>query len=172
VIDDGRRFLARTERRFDVVTIDPPPPVEAAGSSLLYSVEFYELLKRRMTPGAILQQWLPGGDHVVFQGAVGALKRAFPHVRAFRSAEGWGVHMLASMEPIPQLAPGSAWSRLPPAAQRDLAEWLGDQAPDFFLRTLGQEIPLARILRSWDGQAITDDRPLNEYDLLRRVGWR
>ncbi len=34
VVDDGRRFLHRTAERFDVITIDPPPPLEAAGSSL------------------------------------------------------------------------------------------------------------------------------------------
>src|SRR5262249_55809825 len=34
VIDDGRRFLNRTQEKYDVVVIDPPPPIEAAGSSL------------------------------------------------------------------------------------------------------------------------------------------
>src|SRR6185437_834511 len=62
VIDDGRRFLKRTSDMFDVVTIDPPPPVEAAGSSLLYSTEFYQLLQKRLSPGGILQQWFPGGE--------------------------------------------------------------------------------------------------------------
>jgi spermidine synthase len=33
VVDDGRRFLLRTDRMFDVIVIDPPPPVQAAGSS-------------------------------------------------------------------------------------------------------------------------------------------
>ena len=31
VTDDGRRFLLRTNRMFDVIVIDAPPPVEAAG---------------------------------------------------------------------------------------------------------------------------------------------
>lgn len=173
VIDDGRRFLARTDRRFDVVTIDPPPPVSAAGSSLLYSLEFYELLKQRMAPGAILQQWLPGGDEVVFQGAVGALKLAFRHVRVFRSAEGWGMHLLASMEPIPGLAPDELLARLPAAARRDLREWLPEaEAEALFTRTLSQEISVAQILRGWNGQPISDDKPLNEYYLLRRLRGR
>jgi len=30
VIDDGRRYLERTSEQYDVITIDPPPPVEAA----------------------------------------------------------------------------------------------------------------------------------------------
>jgi spermidine synthase len=59
VIDDGRRFLQRTDQTFDVITIDPPPPVEAAGSSLLYSKEFYEVAKRHLRPDGILQQWVP-----------------------------------------------------------------------------------------------------------------
>ena len=41
VIDDGRRYLERTREQYDVITLDPPPPVEAAGSSLLYTKEFY-----------------------------------------------------------------------------------------------------------------------------------
>src|SRR5262249_59810337 len=41
VIDDGRRFLNRTRGLYDVIVVDPPPPVEAAGSSLLYSPEFH-----------------------------------------------------------------------------------------------------------------------------------
>ena len=60
VIDDGRRYLERTSEQYDVITIDPPPPVQAAGSSLLYSKEFYAIINRRLRPGGILQQWLPG----------------------------------------------------------------------------------------------------------------
>ena len=35
LIDDGRRFLKRTDQRYDIITLDPPPPVEAAASGLL-----------------------------------------------------------------------------------------------------------------------------------------
>jgi len=48
IVDDGRRFLRRTEKKFDVITIDPPPPIQAAGSSLLYSEEFYSLIRLRL----------------------------------------------------------------------------------------------------------------------------
>ena len=48
VIDDGRRYLERTSEQYDVITIDPPPPVEAAGTSLLYSKEFYSIIRRRL----------------------------------------------------------------------------------------------------------------------------
>jgi hypothetical protein len=60
VVDDGRRFLERTRDRFDLVLVDPPPPPEAAGSSLLYSREFYTLVRQRLATGGLLQQWVPG----------------------------------------------------------------------------------------------------------------
>src|SRR4029077_1624926 len=50
VIDDGRRYLERTDEQYDIVTLDPPPPVQAAGTSLLYSTEFYEAIRRRLRP--------------------------------------------------------------------------------------------------------------------------
>jgi len=48
VTDDGRRFLERTSQTFDSIIVDPPPPVPAAGSSLLYSEEFYSLVKQHL----------------------------------------------------------------------------------------------------------------------------
>jgi hypothetical protein len=38
----------------------------------------------------------------------------------------------------------------------------------YFIRTVRQEIPVAKILQGWEGQVLSDDRPLNEYYLLRR----
>ncbi len=101
VIDDGRRYLERTTEQYDVITIDPPPPVEAAGSSLLYSKEFYAIIKRRLRSDGILQQWLPGGDAVVRASVARALKESFHYVRVFRSVEGGGYHFLASNRPLP-----------------------------------------------------------------------
>src|SRR5205814_8839616 len=51
IVDDGRRFLERTSQTFDSIIVDPPPPVPAAGSSLLYSKEFYALVKQHLRPG-------------------------------------------------------------------------------------------------------------------------
>jgi predicted membrane-bound spermidine synthase len=48
--------MLRTNKMFDVIVIDPPPPVEVAGSSLLYSTEFYAVAKRRLRPDGILMQ--------------------------------------------------------------------------------------------------------------------
>ena len=123
VIDDGRRFLQRSARRFDVVTIDPPPPLEAAGSSLLYSTEFYDLIKLRLNPGGILQQWSPGGDVPSDTAIARALVDSFTYVIAFRAFELRGTHYVASMQPIRIPTAEEFVARLPENAQRDLVEW-------------------------------------------------
>ncbi|MBS2012333.1 MAG: fused MFS/spermidine synthase [Deltaproteobacteria bacterium] len=55
---DGRAWLRRTDRRYDVVTLEPMPP-NFAGVNALYSREFYELVASRLEPGGIVAQWVP-----------------------------------------------------------------------------------------------------------------
>jgi spermidine synthase len=169
VVDDGRRFLERSVELFDVVTIDPPPPVEAAGSSLLYSIEFYDVIKRRLAPGGIVQQWLPGGDPAIFTAVAKALLISFPHVRAFRAIGGWGVHFLASMQPIPALDAAALANRLPPEASADLVEWSPNSRPaQWFEQLLAREIDPTDLVKLVPGTpALADDRPVNEYFFLR-----
>jgi spermidine synthase len=174
VIDDGRRYLERTTQQFDLITIDPPPPVEAAGSSMLYSEEFYAAAKKRLRPGGILAQWLPDGDAQDFAAVARALRNSFPYVRVFRWGTRWGFHFLCSEQPLPNLTAGQLENRLPPEAAIDLAEWAppgrGGQAVfTAFQSLLQSEVPIETlILQSPTTPALSDDRPINEYYVLRR----
>jgi len=170
IIDDGRRYLELTREQYDVITIDPPPPVEAAGSSLLYSREFYALAKHRLRTGGILQQWLLEGDNETTAAVARALKESFPYVRVFHSIEMQGVHFLAGTQAIPiQSAPVLA-ARLPRKAVEDLLEWGPESTAERqFNRVLGNEIPIDQLVAMAPGvPALQDDRPINEYYLLRR----
>jgi spermidine synthase len=172
VIDDGRRFLERTNDQYDVIVIDPPPPVQAAGSSLLYSREFYAAATKRLRPDGILQQWLPGGDPATMTAVARALYESFPYVRAFVSIEGWGVHFLASRQPIPVRSAADLAKRLPASASADLLEWGPfTSAEQEFTAVLKREIPMSRLLaQDVYAPAMQDDRPVNEYYLLRQLG--
>jgi spermidine synthase len=171
VIDDGRFYLERSTEQYDVVTIDPPPPVEAAGSSLLYSKEFYATAKQHLRAGGILQQWLPKGDSAVTSSVARALSESFPYVRAFNSVEGWGIHFLASTAPIPQLSAAELAGKLPEAAARDLIEWGPAPTPERqFEIVLIRELSVASLIQDDPGApALRDDRPVNEYFILRRL---
>jgi spermidine synthase len=171
VIDDGRRYLKRTREKFDVIVIDPPPPVEAAGSSLLYSTEFCELAKQHLKPHGILQTWFPGGEPLVAQAVLRSVDNVFPHVRCFGSVEKWGIHILASMDPIETSTPEQLAARMPATAQKDLLEWApSDNLPAYLGLVLARGIPVDKNLNPDPEIRITDDDPLNEYFLLRQLG--
>jgi spermidine synthase len=170
VVDDGRRYLERTPQQFDVITIDPPPPVEAAGSSLLYSENFYTVLRQRLRPGGILQQWLPNGDSEDVASVALALRRSFPYVRVFAFGKNWGFHFLATDHPLLNRTASELAQRLPALAAVDLVEW--DQKPDpeeRFAHLLHNEVSIdALIALSPATPALSDDRPINEYYALRK----
>ncbi len=169
VVDDGRRFLERTTGQYDVIVIDPPPPIGAAGSSLLYSREFYSAAQKRLRPDGILQQWFPGGDAMTAAAIARALKESFPYVRAFVSIEGWGVHYLASRQPIPDRSATDLAKRMPASAAADLVEWGPfPTAEQQFAAVLKNEVPIDRIVAlDVYAPAMQDDRPVNEYYMLR-----
>jgi spermidine synthase len=55
---DGRQELMRSAERYDVITLEAPPP-SAQGVANLYSTEFYELAKKRLAAKGLFAQWLP-----------------------------------------------------------------------------------------------------------------
>ena len=171
ITDDGRRFLKRTAKKFDVIVVDPPPPVQAAGSSLLFSREFYELAREHLKPGGILQMWFPGDNEAeTGQAVASSFQESFPQVRWFPSVEGWGVHMLGSMEPMEQLDAGELAARMPESARQDLLEWNDvKDAPAFLGRVLTHEYPIPDRRNLDAAIQVTDDQPYNEYYLFRRV---
>ncbi|MGA7909003.1 MAG: hypothetical protein WCA16_16460 [Candidatus Sulfotelmatobacter sp.] len=171
VIDDGRFYLERSSEQFDVITIDPPPPVAAAGSSLLYSREFYATARRHLRAGGILQQWFPGGEPAVAASVAHALAESFPYVRAFHSMEDDGIHFLASMSPLPNLSAAEMAAKLPASAIKDLLEWGPASSPQQqFQLVLDQELSMTTLIQQGpDVPALQDDRPVNEYFLLRRL---
>jgi spermidine synthase len=171
VIDDGRRYLERSREQFDVITIDPPPPVEAAGTSLLYSKEFYDVIHRRLSPAGVVQQWLPGGDAAIQSAVARALKESFPYVRVFHSLGREGFHFLASSSAIPSRTAAELADGMPSTAARDLVEWGPENsAQGQFAVILGRELPLDQLINGApEVPALQDDRPENEYYMLREA---
>jgi spermidine synthase len=171
-IGDGRFYLERSGAQYDVIVIDPPPPVEAAASSLLYSEEFYAAAKPRLRAGGILAQWLPDADETVQASVAKALTASFPYVRVFPGIEHWGWHFLASQSPIPHRSAAELAARLPARAAADFIEWgPEDTSEKQFAAVLDGEITADDLIGKGPGiPALQDDRPINEYYLLR--GWR
>jgi spermidine synthase len=171
ITDDGRRFLKRTDKKFDVIVVDPPPPVQAAGSSLLFSKEFYDLAKQHLKPGGIVQMWFPGDNEpATAQAVIRSIYESFPYVRGFPSVRGWGIHLLASMEPIEQLDAEQLTARMPESAKEDLVEWNDSKdAMAYLNKVITNEVSIPALLNPDPKIQITDDKPFNEYFLIRRL---
>ncbi len=71
-VDDGRRALALRDERFDVIESDAVY-TQSARSSLLYSLEFFSLVRGRLREGGLMIQWA-ASDRVR-----ATFRRAFPH---------------------------------------------------------------------------------------------
>jgi len=70
---DGRHALQRSSDLFDVLIVDAVLP-EAGGAGLLYSREFFEVLRSRLAPGGIAATWAPT------RRSLRTMHAAFPHV--------------------------------------------------------------------------------------------
>jgi spermidine synthase len=170
VVDDGRRFLDGSKESYDVIVVDPPPPPEATGSSLLYSREFYGVVKQHLRSDGVLQIWFPEqGDAGTTASIAKALKQSFPYVRAFQSFDNFGIHFVASMQPLRGASAPVLAARLPPTAAMDFREWEPDLTTEqLFSRVLSQERSVEKMIAEDPAvPALEDDQPINEYYKLR-----
>ncbi|MBI4831733.1 MAG: fused MFS/spermidine synthase [Candidatus Lindowbacteria bacterium] len=101
VIEDGRNYILRTGKRFDVITVDATSP-KFAGNVSLYTKEFYDMCREKLTPGGVMALWAPyhllsrREDLMLFN----TFKQSFPHFSVwFTSNRGYFV-LIGSNEPI------------------------------------------------------------------------
>jgi spermidine synthase len=169
IVNDGRNFLKLTRQKFDVITIDPPPPIDAAGVNNLYSREFIELAKSRLKKGGIMAHWMPFpgtlsgvDDEETFNMIIQTFTEAFPYVAVLRSFHGAGLHVLGSMGPLDISIDHIKHRLMKKEIADDLREWDPVPLPYF------QDIKIFRPLAG-DDVLVTDDRPRLEFYLLRTI---
>ncbi|MGY6039429.1 fused MFS/spermidine synthase [Aeromonas sp. AE23HZ002T15] len=158
---DGRRELLRSDERYDLITLEPPPP-SAAGVVNLYSRDFYRLAARRLHKSGLLAQWLPLPTQNIEESRalVRSFIEVFPHATLW-TTEFHEMLLIGSLEPLvldtpriserfarPEVAAALAEVGIDsPAAM--LATWVTDR--DGLLRFAGKALP------------VTDDWPRIEY---------
>lgn len=94
-VTDGRHFLATAPDRYDVISINVTDPY-IPGCSSLFSREFYEQIRDRLSDGGIVAQHLFGPDLVSL---VHGLAAVFPYVKAIPAYQN-GMTVIASMKPL------------------------------------------------------------------------
>ena len=167
IVADGRHYLLSTEDKFDVVTLEPPPPLDA-GVVNLYSEEFYKFVKQRMRPGAVVAQWVPLDMErgVLSKMILKAMIEQFKHVSLWLPNRMDGI-AIGSNEPLQIDRANLAIRMSVPKVAEDLTA-IGLRSPEHFLATfVAADATLSAYLA--DIPSITDDRPRLEYHNLYAV---
>jgi spermidine synthase len=175
IIADGRNHIELTDRHYDIIVTDPPPPIESAGVSVISSREYYAAGRARLNPGGVMMQWIPWGQTLdEFRAHLRSFRSVFPEVLVAFGPGGYGLFMLGSDEPISFDPANVAAILARPGVTEDLSSAF--DSPEHDAAGWARRIPtlvwisgdeVARI--AGDGPLITDDRPLPEYFLLRHA---
>lgn len=108
-IGDAGAFFRESSERFDVIVLDLPDPTEGGPAYLLYTGDFYTLLRSRLSPdGVLVTQSGPASllnHHEVFTAIHHTLSDIFPVVASYTVpvqsfGEQWGF-TVASLGPDP-----------------------------------------------------------------------
>lgn len=167
-LGDGRRELLRNADRYDLITLEPPPP-SAAGVVNLYSRDFYALARRRLNPDGLLAQWWPLAtqNDEDSRSLIRSFLDVFPHATLW-TTELHEALLIGSAEPIQLDATRIAERFRRPGVSAALKE-VGIASPAALLATyVTDRAGLERYVQ--DAPPTTDDRPRIEYATWLRPG--
>ncbi|MDR3632839.1 MAG: fused MFS/spermidine synthase [Isosphaeraceae bacterium] len=174
IVDDGRSYLLLHSRQYSAITVDPAPPLYSAGAVNLYSREFFELCRQRLSPGGVMCLWLPGGNASEIKAIMRTFVDVFAHVGVWESplrqqSGAWGLYLLGAAQDFPDIERNVRAGFREPAVLADLEEWGREcDRPEKVLSLyLADEVKLRPWLR--DTPDISDDRPYTEFPLWRAL---
>ena len=153
--DDGRSFLRRSRDTYDLITSEPPPPMQV-GVYRLYSREYYQDVLAHLTPTGMMTQWLPVyqmPDRAAAE-AIATFVTVFPYTLLY-SGINQELILLGSRQPIEI---DRLWRRFPRAgrARADLAAIFVDTPAKLAARIVRTDATLRRdYLRT---KTISDER--------------
>ncbi len=132
--EDARGYLEKTSDRFDSITVDLVEPLEEGPACMLFTKEFYTLVRDRLTPGGAmtLQAGMTKlGELEFFTSIHRTLREVFPIVAAYQS-------FISCF--------GTPWGFITAAKKVDPRQ----QTPQVLDKIIAERLPGAR-LEYWDG---------------------
>jgi len=158
---DGRQELLRSPQRYDLITLEPPPP-SAAGVVNLYSRDFYQLAMQRLQPQGLVAQWLPLPTQNIddSRSLVRSFLDVFPYATLWTS-EFHEMLLVGSLQPI-ELDAARINARFEQPGVRNTLQDVGIASAAALLATwITDREGLERFAA--DAPAVTDDHPRIEY---------
>jgi spermidine synthase len=162
--EDARAWMAREKQSFDVLVVDLTEP--HGPSKMLYTREYYQLCKKRLTPGGLLS--IHTDNYYLFPESFATIRKTlgsvFPHIATARVdmpcfGMGW-TYRIASPQPISVARIHASKKRLQKAGHN-----LKHMTPSLYTgEPTGEELDVLKKL----GRVSTDRRPFDKFERLQR----
>lgn len=168
IINDGRNYAFLTNKKYDIVIIDPPPPFNASGTTVLHSKEFYEDLSKILNPNGIVAQWIYywSAQQDDIEMALKSFIEVFPYVEVFRTERGvGGLFVQGSHSPIQYSEEKLTKHKSIPRADADIKEINSETDLSKLIEHVSDKQTLARELQNVP--VLNDAHPRTEYFFLR-----
>jgi spermidine synthase len=166
-VDDGRNFLLMRSTTYDVITIDPPPPIWSAGTVNLYTKEFFESCRNHLAEGGIMCLWVPPGAFSEVRMIMNTYRKVFPGTSVWRGPRYAGFYLIGSGS-LPDTGADRFREALSDGlVNADINEW---EPKPLRPEDLGKLFLLdAAMLGQFtkDARVITDNNPYTEFPLWR-----
>jgi len=102
VIDDAKAYFANRRETFDLIISEPSNPW-VSGTSSLFTLEFYQRIRRYMAPGGLFAQWFHCYEmtDALVSSVLAAIQQAFPHYRGYQVGPGDLLIVASKDSPLP-----------------------------------------------------------------------
>jgi len=165
--EDGATYARYTDQTYDVISLEPPE-LHTAGVVNLYTLEFYENLRRILNPGGLVAHWFTAGQipEPEWKMLLGTFMTQFPYTVLFTELESTTYVAIGSAEPIViDLDVLERWLQQPRVANHLKSIKIPDVPTFLSYFVAGQD-------RLWeyvghDPQLITDDRTYVDFTIPR-----
>jgi spermidine synthase len=171
IADDGRNFLLCSLEQYDIINVDPSPPIYSAGTVNLYSQEFFMLCRQHLKEDGLMCLWFPM-DSTIFKEDFNALIKTFcsvfPDVSLWQGPRQWGLYLIGRNKSVEVDVKKIERAFTNPEFLADITEF--DNTCDTTQKFLAMRIPVEteQIKQQvQDASVITDDYPLTEFPLWR-----
>lgn len=163
-VNDGRQHLRmQPPASYDLITLEPPP-IGYAGVAALYSREFYELARARLTGKGYISQWLPAYQvpPATTLSMVRAFVEVFPRAVLVSGAQA-DLLLIGSKDSPNEIDPARLAAKIAsePRVRADLQRLDLGSVREIVGTFVGSAARLADATR--DAPALADDRPIQEY---------
>lgn len=160
---DGRHHLITSSRAYDIISVNVLDPY-LPGSSSLYTVDFWELVRDRLRPGGVFTQLFWGDDTLLL---VKGLKTVFPTVLYFPAYGGTSFNVVAFKEAVTEGTLDLHLDRFGPEAIREVSKIASSDPGPLFRELIRRawvtQRKLEDLTAKTPGRLHTDDFPILEF---------